>query len=246
MNIQKIFDSVDDLSGWDFSRLRCYTDGEAWDFYDEVAKRCAPSDMVLDIGTGGGEKVLSIASSVLLLIGIDISEQMIRTANENREKSGAVNVRFFHMPAERCGFPDHYFNVISCRQSSFDAGEASRLLVKGGYLLTQQISEDDKYNIKKQFGRGQSFGVKDGTAKDKNIKQLREAGFSKVDAFDYDAAEYYRTPEDLVFLLKHTPIIPGFGQENNDLGLLEDFIKSNTTEKGIATNSKRYMIIAQK
>ncbi len=52
--------------------------------------------------------------------------------------------------------------------------------------------------------------------------------------------------EDLIFLLKHTPIIPNFGEEEEDFNILQKFIKANSSEKGIRTNSKRFMIIAVK
>ncbi|MGM2834971.1 SAM-dependent methyltransferase, partial [Bacillus cereus group sp. Bce025] len=51
---------------------------------------------------------------------------------------------------------------------------------------------------------------------------------------------------DLIFLLKHTPIIPNFGEEEEDFNILQKFIKANSSEKGIRTNSKRFMIIAVK
>ena len=49
--------------------------------YGEVKERCKLSDTLLDVGTGGGENVLNIASSAKLLIGIDNS--MIETAHSN-------------------------------------------------------------------------------------------------------------------------------------------------------------------
>lgn len=63
---------------------------------------------------------------------------------------------------------------------------------------------------------------------------------------EYDAIDYYQTPEDLIFLLKHTPIIPRFGEEKDDFDILGKFIITNGTEKGILTNSKRFMITANK
>ncbi len=76
--------------------------------------------------------------------------------------------------------------------------------------------------------------------------ELKAAGFTEVQSFEYDANEYYKRPEDLIFLLKHTPIIPDFGQIENDLVILSDFIENNRTEKGIRTNSKRFLLIASK
>lgn len=121
----------------------------------------------------------------------------------------------------------------------------SKIKSDDGIFLTQQVSEDDKLNIKQAFGRGQSYGIQDGTLKNKYMAELREAGFRDIQTFDYDATEWYPSYEDIIFILKHTPIIPNFGQYENDFALLEKFIKEHQDEKGIATNSKRFMITAR-
>ncbi|EGA91062.1 methyltransferase, putative [Planococcus donghaensis MPA1U2] len=67
-----------------------------------------------------------------------------------------------------------------------------------------------------------------------------------MQSFDYNVTEYYQRPEDLIFLLQHTPIIPNFGMEPEDYSRLTAFIENNRTKKGIYTNSKRFLIIAKK
>ena len=82
LEYKSFYDKVGRLNGWDFSKIKCET-GEIWDFYGEVKERCKSSDILLDVGTGGGENVLNIASSAKLLIGIDNSNGMIETAHSN-------------------------------------------------------------------------------------------------------------------------------------------------------------------
>lgn len=246
INYKKLYDKVGSLIGWDFSNIKVKSEGEKWDFYKKVVGYCRKSDLLLDIGTGGGERVLKIATNVLLLIDIDISKNMIQTAYKNLQKSPKNNVRFLQMDAKDLKFPNAFFNIVSCRHSNFFVDEISRVLVHDGVFLTQQVSEADKLNIKKAFNRGQSFGVKDGSAKEKYVKDLKEAGFSDIQTFDYDAKEWYATPDDLIFLLRNTPIIPNFGENDHDFDILSEFIKDTTEDKGILTNSKRYMIIAKK
>ena len=218
----------------------------SWDLYEEVKSKIDKNHILLDIGTGGGERVLEIAHHALLLIGIDKSLEMINAANINLLKTNFSNVKFLQMSAEKLEFPDRFFDVISCRHCCFDSTEIFRVLGKNGVFLTQNVSESDKLNIKEAFGRGQCFGQKDGKQKEIYLEELKKAGFSEVKSFDYDAKEYYQTPEDLIFLLKHTPIIPDFGYDSMDFNILKTFIEQNKTEKGIYTNSKRYMIIAKK
>ncbi|GLX67907.1 class I SAM-dependent methyltransferase [Paenibacillus glycanilyticus] len=240
------YDRVGISNGWDFSKLRVTSEGVTWQLYEEVKKKCSGTEVLLDIGTGGGENVLNMASSFLLGIGIDNSNGMMSTAQSNLNKANVSNVRFVQMSSECLQFPSEFFDVISCCHAPFSAGEAARVLKKGGFFLTQQVGEADKLNLKSAFGRGQSFGVEDGVLRDNYITQLQEAGFHIVELLEYDALEYYERPEDLIFLLKHTPIIPNFGQHQDDFSILNDFIANNRTPKGICTNSRRFMIVASK
>ncbi|MUG68986.1 methyltransferase domain-containing protein [Paenibacillus campinasensis] len=239
------YDKVGRRNGWDFSQVKCVTEDAPWDLYREVTNVCKKSDILLDIGTGGGEAILSIAESAWLLIGIDRSAGMIETATRNVAKSGKSNVRFFKMDAEHLEFPHRFFDIVTCRHSEFSATEIAKVIVNGGTFLTQQVSENDKINIKEAFGRGQAWGTTPGTLKQTYLDALSRAGFSDIQSLEYNVNEYYQTAEDLIFLLKHTPIIPGFGQTEADFHILQQFIKENQTEKGIRTNSHRFLIRAK-
>ncbi|WP_339208647.1 class I SAM-dependent methyltransferase [Paenibacillus sp. FSL K6-3182] len=243
---KQFYDQVGKINGWDFSKVKSVSEGIAWDFYEEVIQYCKKSDLLLDIGTGGGEALLSIADSALLLIGIDLSTGMIETALNNVKQSNKSNIRFLQMDAEKLDFPDHFFNVVSCRHSAFSAKEIAKVLVNDGVFFTQQVSEYDKLNLKEAFGRGQSFGTKKGVLKNQYIAELADAGFTDIQSFEYNATDYFETAEDFIFLLKHTPIIPNFGQSETDFQILQQFIKNNQTEQGIRTNSERFMITARK
>lgn len=171
---------------------------------------------------------------------------MIETAKANLKKSSVSNALFIWMNAESLQFPNGFFDVVSCHHSPFSSKEIARVLNKKGTFITQQVSEDDKLNLKDFFNRGQSFDAEYGTLKGHYVEELSKSGFSEVKVFDYNATEYFKSTEDLIFLLKHTPIIPKFGKDNSDLATLEKFIHENKTEKGIITNSKRFIIVAQK
>lgn len=246
LEYKNFYDKVGRLNGWDFSQLKVVSEGKQWDFYNEVTQRCKKSDLLLDIGTGGGERLLSISDSALLLVGIDNSNGMVQTAAANLHKSNKSNVRFLQMDAANLEFPSSFFNMVTCQHSHFCSEEVSKVLVQEGWFLTQQVSNNDKYNIKQAFGRGQQFGADEGILKDKYLSELARAGFTEIQSYEYEAAEYYESYEDLVFLLKYTPIIPDFGACDNDFNILRKFITDNETVQGIRTNSNRFMIIARK
>ncbi|WP_416148620.1 class I SAM-dependent methyltransferase [Salipaludibacillus sp. HK11] len=245
LDYENFYDTVGKANGWDFSNLKIVSEGAKWDFNDEIMKRSKTSDILLDIGTGGGENLLNLAPSLLLLVGIDRSIGMMKTAQSNLKKSGILNVRFSHMSSENLAFPTNFYDLVSCRHAPFSPMEVDRVIKKGGYFITQQVGEGDKLNIKKAFDRGNVI-EEDGALYERYVQELKEVGFSDVQSFEYNSTDYFQRPEDLIFLLKHTPTIANFGQEKTDFEILDDFIENNRTEKGIRTNSKRFLIVAKK
>jgi len=243
---RKLYDRVGKNIGWDFRHLGETKKGRKWDFFQEVAKKVKEGDVVLDLGTGGGERVLEIADKIFFLIGIDFSSNMVNTARKNLSKKALKNVRFLQMDSSKLIFPDNFFDIVTSRHCDFSAKEVYRVLKKGGYFLTQQVSEYDKINIKKEFGRGQAYGKEDGSLKKRYLGELKKMGFKKIKSGDYDSTEFYRKKEDIVYLLKYSPIIPHFGKKSGDSEKLEKFFEKYTTKKGVKTNSKRIMITAQK
>lgn len=243
---KNLYDRVGKRIGWDFSHLNSTEVGQGWDFYEEVLKKAKPTDTILDIGTGGGERILKIAHNFGAVYGIDYSQSMVDTANKNLQKTKLHNVKFLVMNSSKLDFPDNYFDIVTDRHCDFTPSEVFRVLKKGGYFFTQQVSEDDQRNIKKAFGRGQAYEIKDGTLKNKYLKQLKKLGFKKINSFDYDSKVTYKTEKDYIFMLRYTPTLPEFGKRKNDFEILKKFIEENKTKKGIETNSKRFMIIATK
>lgn len=243
---KNLYNKVGKRIGWDFSHLNTTEEGQGWDFFQEVLKKAKPKDSLLDIGTGGGERILKIAKHFKSVYGIDHSSSMVSTANENLLKTKLNNVKFSLMDSSKLDFSDNYFDIVTDRHCDFNPSEVFRVLKKGGYFFTQQVSEGDQMNIKKAFGRGQGFGTSDGTLKNKYLKQMQKLGFSKIENFDYNSRIIYKTDKDYMFLLRYTPTIPDFGKKKNDFEILRKFIEGNKTNNGIETNSKRFMIVAVK
>lgn len=241
------YERVGQQNGWDFSTMKVISEPTDWDFYDEVTRRTQATDLLLDIGTGGGEAVLSIAEHAHLLVGIDLAHGMIETAQRNLKRTdNCSNVRFMQMDADNLQFPKSFFNIVSCRHSVFSASEVYNVLAEDGVFQTQQVSEHDKLNIKQAFGRGQHLDIEPGTLLEKYKQELKHAGFQHIEVREYNVNEYYATPEDLLFLLTHTPIVPQFGELASDRDVFEQFVLDHRDEKGIRTNSGRFMITARK
>ncbi len=75
----------------------------------------APGETVLDLGSGGGIDVLLSAKRVGptgKAFGLDMTDDMLALANENKRKAGATNVEFLKGEIEHIPLPDHSVDVI--------------------------------------------------------------------------------------------------------------------------------------
>jgi arsenite methyltransferase len=74
-----------------------------------------PGETVLDLGSGGGIDVLLCARRVGptgKAYGLDMTDEMLALANENKAKSGLANVEFMKGEIENIPLPDNSVDVI--------------------------------------------------------------------------------------------------------------------------------------
>jgi len=244
---KNFYDEVGKNIGWDFSIIesRKIIKGKKWDFLRVVKQFLNKDKILLYIGTGGGEKILQISYFCKKIVGIDNSLEMVNKSNENLVKSGRKNIEFRVADSKKLPFNDNFFDIVTARHAPFSSKEVTRVLKKGGLFISQQVGESDKKNIKKLFGRGQSFGKKSGNLIRRYIQELKDVGFKIIRKNHYDAIEYYKDIKDITFLLEHTPIIPKFNH-HKDQKILKKLEKKYKTNKGIKTNSERFLIVPQK
>ena len=76
-------DFYNKVKNWDFSMINytkeCLTN---WDFTELIKQNIKYNSRVLDLGTGGGEKVIKYFPECAEILGTDYSSEMIKTANE--------------------------------------------------------------------------------------------------------------------------------------------------------------------
>lgn len=243
------------IANWDFSTIKYEEENLTnWDFYKEIKNNSNSSTVILDLGTGGGERVLKDFPKVKKIIATDFSAKMIETANNNLLKSQKNYIEFKVMDNLNMNTPNNYFDMVVARHTCIDAKQIYKTLKNGGKLFLRGVDKLDCWSLKKIFKKGQSYNdIKSISLID--YENIIEAGFKKVELIPIHIREYYKTKKDLLALLLKTPIIMNFSEINTnskkiveeiDINLLDKYISENTTDKGILLIRRYYGISAIK
>ncbi|CAK0743638.1 Arsenite methyltransferase [Gammaproteobacteria bacterium] len=97
-----------------------------------------PGETVLDLGSGGGIDVLLSARRVGpagKAFGLDMTDQMLALAEENKSKSGLTNVQFLKGEIENIPLPDNSVDVIISNCVINLSGDKDRVLKEAFRVL---------------------------------------------------------------------------------------------------------------
>jgi arsenite methyltransferase len=151
-----------------------------------------PGETVLDLGSGGGIDVLLSARRVGpagKAYGLDMTDDMLALANENKRKAGVENVEFLRGEIENIPLPDNSVDVIISNcviNLSADKPrvlrEAFRVLKPGGRFAVSDVIR--RGELPEQIARSVELwvGCVAGALHETEYKRLLgEAGFEGID-----------------------------------------------------------------
>ena len=250
-DLRQIEAAVTPRRGWDFSRMQTEREPVPWEYLEVVPNYLMPQDAVLDIGTGGGEKLLALSQHFGQGVGVDPNPEMIHAARENG--AGQANVTFEEMAAEALAFPDASFAVVLNRHAPIDVSEVVRVLKPGGYFVTQQVGDHNMANICEEFGTEPVVQYADrGALDDESHQKLIEAfthhGCRLLTSAGYDVHYWVKDIPSLIFWLKAIAggKIPAVFSIDRHGPVVKTIIEKYATAKGVVTNEHRTLLIAQK
>lgn len=144
------------FEGWDFSRLedRIREEPEPWNYLTLARDVVEQSESVLDMGTGGGERLAALAPFPGLAVALEGFEPNVGVARHRLHPLGVRVVEadeFSTLP-----FRNGAFDLVLNRHSAFVADEVRRVLKPGGRFLTQQVGGDDLHDLVALFDSGRT------------------------------------------------------------------------------------------
>jgi arsenite methyltransferase len=166
-------------------------------------------ETVLDLGSGGGIDVLLSARRVGptgKAYGLDMTDEMLALANENKRKAGALNVEFLRGEIENIPLPDSSVDVIISNcviNLSADKKqvieEAFRVLKPGGRFAVSDVVVRGEVPPEVKRNMELWVGCVAGALEEGEYHHLlEEAGFSGI---DIEPTRVYRLQDAEAFLV---------------------------------------------
>jgi arsenite methyltransferase len=154
----------------------------------------SPGEVVLDLGSGGGIDVLLSARRVSpggRAYGLDMTDEMLELARENRRKAGVGNAEFLKGEIEDIPLPDDHVDVVisNCVINLSTAkeraiGESFRVLKPGGrFAVSDMVFLGEKGRLPAEIVRSVELWsgcVSGALEKSEYEALLRGAGFEDV------------------------------------------------------------------
>ncbi|MCS7131539.1 MAG: arsenite methyltransferase [Hadesarchaea archaeon] len=154
-------------------------------------------ETVLDLGSGAGIDAFLAANKVGprgQVIGVDMTEEMVKRANEIVRKYGYENVRFILGEIEKLPLLDNSVDVIIsncvinlCPDKLRVYQEAYRVLKPGGRILISDLVTEGKLpeDVKKSF-EAWADCVAGAMEKSEYLETIKKAGFKDVEIISQD------------------------------------------------------------
>lgn len=234
------------FAGWDFSYLdgRTIEEELPWSYETIVRRHLKPDDVLLDMGTGGGEFLLTLNHPYHKTYVTEAYPPNIELCHK---KLGGLGIHVSGVLEDGIlPFDDGSMDIIINRHESYDLDEVYRVLRHGGIFITQQVGGENNVEFSNQLCNAvvRTNDLKN-TMKYQSGKFV-DVGFTVIDSDEYFPNLKFLDTGALVYFAK---IIEwefiDFSVDNCFEELL--MIEKEIDDKGFITSKEhRYYIEARK
>ncbi len=170
------------FQGWNFDSIAKWKHEEplTWSYSSIVKEYIQPNLKILDMGTGGGEFLLTLkpyAGSTFA------TEGYLPNYKYSKEKLKSYGIELIYVKEDlKLDFEDDFFDVIINRHEAFDTKEVKRVLKTGGMFITQQVGGTNNSTFaKREFDITSKYSV-DATFMQDEIDKLKRSGFDILES----------------------------------------------------------------
>lgn len=233
------------FKGWDFSHLegRWVDENLPWDYRAILNEYLKPNHKLLDMGTGGGEFLLSLNHTNNNTSVTEMWEPNVKLCKKKLEPLG-IEVKQVFNDCE-LPFDDNTFDIIINRHESFDVKEVKRILKTNGIFITQQVGGKNNEILSKALIKGFKPLFSENTLEN-IVKELENNKFDVLYAEEYFPYLRFKDIGAIVYFAKVIEWeFPNFSVENcfEELCKLDEELK----EKGyIESLEHRFIIVCRK
>ena len=177
-----------------------------------LKKYLKPDYKLLDMGTGGGEFLLSLKHPYNNTSVTEMWIPNVELCKERLEPLGIQVKQVFN--DSELPFEDNTFDIIINRHASFDIKEVKRILKPDGIFITQQVGGKNNEVLSKALIKDIARLYEDNTF-DNNLKNLRNNLFEILYANEYSPYLRFKDIGAIVYFAKIIKWeFPNFSVEN--------------------------------
>ncbi|NLO85677.1 MAG: methyltransferase domain-containing protein [Clostridiales bacterium] len=139
------------FQGWDFSHIkdRWACEELRWSYGDILRKYLKQTDCLLDMGTGGGEFLLTLGHPHPLTSVTEAYPPNVSLCQRTLSPLGITVKQTYD--DDQIPYEDARFDLVINRHESFDVSEVNRVLRSGGHFITQQVGQHNNAELSKRL-----------------------------------------------------------------------------------------------
>lgn len=199
------------FTGWDFSYLdgRIAGGREPWSYLDRASELMRHCSSVIDLDTGGGEKLLKLREHwPARVVATEDYPPNFDLATKRLAGLGVEVVKAAVSDTNPMPFAAGEFELVLNRHAAFNPSEVARVLAEGGTFLTQQVHGMWLWDLQAAFGATPQFPD---VSSAKYVPMLQSTGMTVVAVEEWEGRMVFADVGAIVYYLKAVPWeVPGF------------------------------------
>ena len=229
------------FSGWSFDAIheRYLDDDKPWSYRGLVREHAARASSVLDLGTGGGERLAELRSA--LPRRVVATEQWHVNAPIAGRRLAPLGVAVVRATTSALPFAAATFDLVIDRHEELAPAEIVRVLRPGGWAITQQVGMHHWQEARACFPRWIDYG----DHRTRYADEFRAAGCT-VESWEHERRLAYPSLGEFAYMLLTAPWYVADLDIERDLDALLAIERTCTTPDGLVLTDCRYLLTARK